>query len=1441
MQNQFADINRLDGSSNRVVLAPAFDQYAPVSYEIDARTQVFDQGFGVIRTSQEQIDLTSLGEVSPPSGWRVYNFEVGDHHTYVADGIRVHNKSTTYTLDEYGRLATLTGPNGEDIAIDGNWTPGQAYHYGHVVNVDNGDDTTKPTLTSGGFLEGLSDFAGSFADLIGLDGRFGFQGTFAGHAPALPGESFHEEGQPTPYRVDWSGDQNDDETPDWRDEKYSNIGHWGGDRDDDGVPNHSDYNDGVGWRDNNEGGEGNTEGSGKPIILDMDGDGIEIVANRSVSFDMDADGFREQTSWVSPDDAFLVIDLNPDGSRGSGDGKIEFTHELAFTEWLPTGGVTDLQALSMFDTISGLGGNGDGFLSPIINNDASTGDTVWSELRVWQDSNSNGVADAGELSTLSSLGFTQINLIYDDQTAYDDNSNDVSVFGSTLLGTASFTRNGEIVQGGVGDVALGYNTQGWRKVDNGNGYTIKFESGESYHYAVLADSGSADIDLDANSLDGATGDGRNNHLNASGHSRSVQISGGDGNDSVWGGNNDDLLSGDSGTDDIRGRGGNDLLFVDANDLANGNVSGDEGIDTIFVTGSGGVIASLSGLEVEAAHGGDGNDALSGAGMTYNLILSGGAGNDSLTGGAAGDNISGDDGNDNINGGNGDDILRGGSGHDTINGSNSDDMLLGGEQGDLLIGSVGDDRLLGGKGRDTLEGGDHDDLLNGGGDNDALNGGYGDDTLMGETGNDTLSFWVGDDVLIGGTGDDVFKLNNDGQTGTVPFWGWSIIQGGIGDDTLDLGIGSASDLVQIGNSSNQWQFVKELSSSQKIVVDIIDVEKVIFSGSEMTLSTDTNLDTSDTYIRQNPNYFMGDGNIQTTAPGHHQFLSENVTNTYESSTLKGWTGNDTLNGSIFDDAVSGGQGSDTVEGNAGNDSLYGDEGTDFLNGGLGDDKLVGASGADVLVGGDGQDTLVGGQGADQMGGGAGADSLVGGSGADTLVGGTENDTLLGENGIDALYGDEGNDYLSGGVGGDTLVGGDGSDTLDGGAGSDLAVGGAGSDHLTGGDGADILYGDAQDDTISGGNDDDWLFGGDGNDSLEGDGGRDVIQGGQGADYIRGGGGILDVANYEASNAAVSIDLNVGGMVSGGHAQDDTLLGIEGVYGSGHNDVLTGNDIDNVLEGAHGDDTLRGNEGHDDLHGGDGNDHIYGGSGNDRVWGGQGTDTVDLEDGDDAFFDFMLEDANGNDVVYGGNGNDAINGGSGDDSFNGGSGDDTLKGGDDNDTLDGGQGADELRGGYQIDTVSYGSASAKVLVDLQNSANNINANFTESDARQDTYFNIENIIGSEFNDNLRGDDFSNRIDGRGGNDFLVGRDGADTFVFHGGFSTALTTDQDTILDFTVGTDMIDISTNAHILTWLDLEQNNLSQIGSDARIDDGNGNVLILKNVSKDDLTEDDFIF
>ena len=271
------------------------------------------------------------------------------------------------------------------------------------------------------------------------------------------------------------------------------------------------------------GGNEHDEGR-RPIILDLDGDGVEVSLPAFVQFDMDDDGFLERTQgWAGPDDGFLVIDLNADGSRGKGDGKIDQTKELVLSEW-GNKGDTDLQALARaFD----VGKHKDGVLD--------SKDAIWDELKIWRDIDQDGVSDPGEVKSLADWKIKSIKLTYDDGSGYGKTSDDIDVGVAVLHGLASYTTtDGKTVKGGVGDMSLTYNTLGWKKVTTSAGFDIIFEQGRHLRYFDVTGKSSADVNLDGQVLDGAQGDDRANSLIATGHSRAVQISGGGGNDTIRG-------------------------------------------------------------------------------------------------------------------------------------------------------------------------------------------------------------------------------------------------------------------------------------------------------------------------------------------------------------------------------------------------------------------------------------------------------------------------------------------------------------------------------------------------------------------------------------------------------------------------------------------------------------------------------------------------------------------------------------------------------------------------------------------------------------------------------------------------------------------------------------------------------------------------------------------
>lgn len=188
------------------------------------------------------------------------------------------------------------------------------------------------------------------------------------------------------------------------------------------------------------------------------------------------------------------------------------------------------------------------------------------------------------------------------------------------------------------------------------------------------------------------------------------------------------------------------------------------------------------------------------------------------------------------------------------------------------------------------------------------------------------------------------------------------------------------------------------------------------------------------------------------------------------------------------------------------------------------------------------------------------------------------------------------------------------------------------------------------------------------------------------------------------------------------------------------------------------TLVGNVGNDLLIGDSGNDTLIGGEGADILDGRGGADTASYEmslagvvvnlatgsaSGGDATGDKLVSierviGSNFNDVLTGSKGNNVLSG---------------MEG---NDILKGGLGADTLDGGSGIDTAVYSDSSVGVNVNLTTGRG------LGGTAQGDRLLNVENLVGSAFNDTLTGNGADNILNGGGGNDRLVGGGGNDLLI-------------------------------------------------------------------------------
>lgn len=1107
-----------------------------------------------------------------------------------------------------------------------------------------------------------------------------------------------------------------------------------------------------------------------PLALDLDNDGIETIAINPAApilFDHNGDGSPSATGWLKGDDGWLVNDLDQDGKITSGKELLGVDTDIT------VGGVTR-KATTGFEALRALDTHQDGDGKNLFD----SRDAAFSQLRIWQDKNQNGVTDAGELSTLSALGIVSIQL--QETTTNVDLGGGNSITGKALVtrrvGTSTSTSEVDsvlVTNDSAANLNLAENPFYTDLPDlpiNDTAQVLPDMQGSGLVYGLQQ----------AMSLGNVASSALTSTVQAfaSATTREAQLALLDKLIAEWGATSTLVTSGNPSTVLWSTTKANPSLSASTQQrittFAQNNpemyrkvivleqFNGQMGLATLMtrwnITLPAAVTNSLNAAYAALSESVYGALATQTRLKPYLDVIS-------LTVDDQGLRFDTTPLTDKINA-----TMQADAGkaiEDLVDLVRFDQSILGaigfdgsGKLRELIATLPADSpTLVRLQGMNLLR----PSLTTGTDRNDVYIGDSNANSFKAGSGNDVLDGGKGNDVLSGGDGADTYVFGR-----------------GSGQDTINNG-----DADAVGTHADTVIFVGGLSPSDITLARISDY----YGGLSINDLVIRIKGTDDKLTIKG--FFTSDG-ATTQVVERLQFSSgvEWDVAAVRAAVTQGTDGSDTLYGFSYGEAINGGNSNDTIKGADGNDTLDGGAGDDWLKGDAGNDTLLGNSGLDLL-----EDTDY--TSDDSLSGGSGNDTLRAGSGNDTLDGGADNDSLVGGNGADTyLFGiGSGKDRIDNS---DKDGAGNQDDTIQLGAGiapKDLVLSRVNS---TGG------YSSAALDLL-----------------IRIKGSQDTLR----VEYF------FDDPKYTndlIQNSLLKIRFDNGDTWDAATIKSKTLEGTDGddtIKGYATDDEIMGNGGKDNLYGEGGNDTLRGGDGADALSGDVGQDWLYGGTGSDWLGGGLGNDTIvfsmghgndtvsiypysppdpanadtfvfdaTLNEGDYVFKAFQpngytypnqyipehlkiksldsgeeilvedqfrsayapaaikeikfektnkvltaediklksLQASSRDDSIFGFASGDSIQGLAGNDYLYGNAGDDTLDGGLDADYLYGGKGGDVLYGGMGNDSL---------------------------DGDEDA----DHLFGGKGEDTLWGDGGDDTLEGGEGNDRLVGLSGIDTYVF------------------------------------------------------------------------------
>ncbi len=403
-----------------------------------------------------------------------------------------------------------------------------------------------------------------------------------------------------------------------------------------------------------------------PLLLDLSGAGISVSnwIKNPVYFDTNVlpvgsgaaatpDGMEHETAWMNAGTGMLVFE-----AKGVVSPITHITQTVS--EFLNAGSTPGHYAdgLAALAALAQAGATTFSAATSLI--DKTTGVSYWNEIMVWNDTNHNGVSDAGEIVSLGSLGITSIGLAGSGNQGENINGSAVTnrtIFtradGSTGQAAAVNFQNdsiGNVTTTASGGILIRSQSEGGPTQAS----TFVAQDPAAHRYAVkngtLTDSVSGQ--QVASGVSAILSSAQNDAITVAA----------DDTGTYW-------LGGGTGADTLTGGGGTNVFLVNASTVVHGG-TGANSFNIAKVVGNHGVTLDLAKSQLNEVIGGSGGDVLNASGTSWNVFIQAGSGNNIIIGGAATDAISGGTGNDLIVAGSGGSVIHAGTGNDVIYGGNA---------------------------------------------------------------------------------------------------------------------------------------------------------------------------------------------------------------------------------------------------------------------------------------------------------------------------------------------------------------------------------------------------------------------------------------------------------------------------------------------------------------------------------------------------------------------------------------------------------------------------------------------------------------------------------------------------------------------------------------------------------------------------------------------------